>query len=241
MVKGAYVGFLDSDDLWKPTFVATMKGLLDRHPSAGLAFGGYLCIDAEDRLMGERPNGLPAEPREGVLVRPFLQVLNYVPLGTPCVLVRRGVLDEVGRFDTALHVGEDWDLWYRIAKRYDFAYTLEGLTMCREHPANMPKANAGAIADKIKLILKHLPDVEDAGARQEQVRRVRGEMVLLQEQLLREGKESNGMSELLEHELRPRTMRYWMGAVMRRGPGWVGRSYARVVRAVGTWQRGDTK
>jgi glycosyltransferase involved in cell wall biosynthesis len=237
LAKGAYVACLDSDDLWRPAFISTMKRLLDEYPTAGLAFGGYLCIDPDDRLIGERPTGLPPEPRQGLLPKPFLRVLDYVPLGTPCVLMRRAALDDVGHFDVSLHIGEDWDLWYRLAKRYDFAYVLDGLTCCRDHPQNMPKANAGAIADKIRLILKHLPDVHDKSARAEQVRRLRLEMILLQEQLLRERREANGLAPLLEHELAPRTARFRIGALMRRQPKWIGEAYAKLVRTMGKLTR----
>jgi glycosyltransferase involved in cell wall biosynthesis len=237
--NGAYVACLDSDDFWKPDFLSTTHRLLQSYPSAGLAFGGYLCVDVDEKLLGERPTGLPASPGEGLLKEPFPRIMDYMPTGTPCILMRRSALDAVGGFDTDFHIGEDWDLWYRIAKQFDFAYCLTGLTCCRDHPNNMPKYNAGAIADKVKLILKHLPDVRDPAAKHEQVRRLRAEMVLLQEQLLRECKEANGYTTLLRHELAPQSMRYRLGAVMRRQPKWVGRAYANLVRKMGTWHRGQ--
>jgi glycosyltransferase involved in cell wall biosynthesis len=234
---GTYIGCLDSDDMWKPSFLSTMIRLLERHPTAGLAFGGYLCIDEDDRLIGQRPSGLPPEPHEGLLPTPFLGVLDYVPFGTPCVMIRRSVIDDVGPFDTAFHVGEDWDMWYRIAKRHDYAYTLEGLTLCRDHTQNMPKQSAAAIADKVRLILKHLPDVLDPAARAQQVRRLRAEMVLLQEQVLRERRQANGLTTLLDHELAPRSMRFKIGSLMLRQPRWLGSAYAKLVRAVGSLTR----
>lgn len=235
--KGEFIACLDSDDLWKPRFLEEMLRLLRAYPTAGMAFGGYLCIDSDEKLIGERPTGLPSEPREGLIERPFPRVMDYMPTGTPCIMMRREALARVGHFDENFHIGEDWDLWYRIGKAYDYAYTLEGLTCCREHPNNMPKYDSGAIADKIKLILKHLPDVTEAGAREEQLRRLRAEMVLLQEQLLRERKAANGYTSLLEHELAPHTMRFRLGGVMRRQPKWVGRAYAQLVRRLGVWQR----
>ncbi len=235
--KGDYIACLDSDDLWKPTFLTTMRRLLDAHPAAGMAFGGYLCIDTDEVMLGERPTGLPPQPNEGVLQSPFPGIMDYMPTGTPCVMMRRAVLDDVGLFDPDFHVGEDWDLWYRISKKYDFAYCLTGLTCCRDHPNNMPKYDASAIADKAKLILKHLPDVHDPAMRDEQIWRLRSELVLLQEQLLRERREANGYTPLLEHDLAPDSMRYRIGSVMRRQPKWMGGAYARIVRMMGSLQR----
>lgn len=238
LAKGRYIACLDSDDLWKPVFLSTMFRLLNTFPTAGMAFGGYLCIDTEDRLTGERPTGLPPEPREALLQHPFPGVMDYMPTGTPCIMMRRSVIEDVGHFDVNLHIGEDWDLWYRIGKKYDFAYSLEGLTCCRDHPQNMVKDNSSAIADKAKLILKHLPDVREDAARAEQIRRLRGELELLQEQLLRERKQVNGMAPLLQHELAPSSFRFKVGGVMRRQPRWIGSTYAKMVRMVGSLQRG---
>src|SRR5690348_1229141 len=38
MSSGSYVCFLDSDDTWRPTFLATLLQLLKDHPTAALAF-----------------------------------------------------------------------------------------------------------------------------------------------------------------------------------------------------------
>ena len=164
--------------------------------------------------------------------------MDYMPTGTSCIMMRRSVIQEVGDFDCGLHIGEDWDLWYRIGKKHDFAYTVEGLTCEREHAQNMDKGDSGAIADKARLILKHLPDVQDPAARDEQVRRLRFELELLQEQLLREKKQANGLLPLLQHELAPRSLRFKVGAMMRQRPQWMGSAYAKLVRAIGSFQRG---
>jgi glycosyltransferase involved in cell wall biosynthesis len=237
LAQGKYIACLDSDDMWKPAFLSTMLRLLDTYPTAGLAFGGYLCIDPDDRLTGERPTGLPPEPREALLRHPFPGIMDYMPTGTPCIMMRRVAIDEVGQFDFNLHIGEDWDLWYRIGKKFDFAYCLEGLTLCRDHPQNMEKGDSGALADKVKLILKHLPDIHDPAARDEQVRRLRCEMELLQEQLLRERTGANGIAHLLQHDLAPRSLRFKVGSVISRQPRWIGSAYAKVVRWLGGMQR----
>lgn len=235
---GEFVCFLDSDDLWAPTIVSTLHRLLQTHPSAGLAFSAYTCIGPDDEVLGLRPTRLPPEPREGLLSKPFARLMDHMPTNTTCVMVRKAVLDELGVFDTGLYIGEDWDLWYRIAKRYDAAYTLDAsLARCRDHPQNMPKHDARGIADRVQLILKHLPDVTDPADHAEQVRRVRADLVLLQEQVMREGRDVNGYRQLLEHELAPGTFRYKVGALVRRQPKWIRTAYAKVVRALGQLQR----
>jgi glycosyltransferase involved in cell wall biosynthesis len=235
--RGSLLSFLDSDDFWKPEFVSTLHRLLSSHPSAGLAFGGYLAVDRNERLIKQRDTGLPPQPEEGLMPRPFEAILRHMPMGTPCVMVRRSVIDDVGSFDVSFRLGEDWDLWYRIARKYDFVYSQRGLTCCREHPNNTPKFTAAALADQVRLIHKHLPDVAGRETRSVLVRRLRRCTTLFQEQLLREGLAANGNQDLLQHPLAPRTLRFFLGRMVGRQPIWVGRAYARLVRALGTIRR----
>ena len=58
LARGKYIACLDSDDMWKPNFASTMVRLLEKYPTAGMVFGGYLCIDSDDKLTGDRPTGL---------------------------------------------------------------------------------------------------------------------------------------------------------------------------------------
>jgi glycosyltransferase involved in cell wall biosynthesis len=235
---GSCIAFLDSDDLWMPTTVSTLHRLLIEHPSAGMTFCALTCIDIDDRFIGYRPTRLPPEPHEGLLAKPFEQFLTYVPTNTTCIMIRRSVLTDVGVFDTTLHIGEDWDLWYRITQKYDAAYTLDAsLAKSRDHPGNMPKQDARAIGDRICLMLKHLPHVQSPSVRTEQIGRIQRDIVLLQEQIMREGHHTNGYAKLLEHEFAPASLRYRVGSVMRRQPKWVGAIYARIVRTLGGVQR----
>jgi glycosyltransferase involved in cell wall biosynthesis len=235
---GNCIAFLDSDDLWMPTAVSTLRRLLSEHPSAGMAFCALTCIDVDDRFIGYRPTRLAPEPREGLLIKPFERFLTYVPTNTSCIMVRRSVLTDVGFFDTTLHIGEDWDLWYRITQKYDAAYTLDAsLAKSRDHPGNMPKQDARAIGDRICLMLKHLPQVQNQSVRTEQVGRIQRDIVLLQEQIMRERHHANGYAKLLEHPYAPASFRYRVGSMMRRQPKWIGTIYARIIRALGSLQR----
>jgi len=238
--QGSLICFLDSDDMWKPAFVATLAMLMDRYPGAGLAFGGYLYMDKQERVLGCRATRLAPQPVQGLLRRPFESIIQYMPFGTPCVMVRRAVLDQVGIFDTDFLIGEDWDLWFRISRAFDFAYTQEGLSCCRQHPRKMVKDNSRALADRAKLDLKYLPAVVSPPVRDCLRRRIRKEILLLREQLLREGLDIGDFRSLLEHELAPRTIRARSGAFMSRRPPWMGRSYAILIRTLGNLWRGVT-
>jgi glycosyltransferase involved in cell wall biosynthesis len=240
IANGSLYAFLDSDDLWRPEFVESLVKLLEQHPSAALAFSGISIIDGDDEVWKTRDIGLEGDAETGLLPRPFEQIIQYMPLQTSGVMLRKCVIDELGTFDTDLFVGEDWDLWYRIAKKYDYAYTRRELACNRYHPRNLPKYDCVALSAGVKLNLRHLPDVKDPEARQDVLERIQRQFTLLQEEMLREGKMGNGYSMLLEHELVPRTPRFALGSMLADAPQWVGRSYAWMVRTLGQMRRGVT-
>jgi glycosyltransferase involved in cell wall biosynthesis len=127
LASGAWVAFLDDDDLWAPHH---LRGLLGAAGDADLVCAGCAVIDLEARLIGIRE----APPLDG-LIR-ALHSDNVIP--TPSgVLVRADVVRAAGGFDPALSVNADWDLWLRIARDGRVARTdalTVGYTM---HPGNM--------------------------------------------------------------------------------------------------------
>lgn len=237
LAHGELIAFLDSDDAWRPQFCSTLVRLLRQHPTAGLAFCGIVCIDYCDHVWKHRDIGMHQMPQEGLLPRPFEQIMRYMPMQTSGVMVRRSVIDDVGDFDLELPVVEDWDLWYRVAKRYDFAYTQRGLACNRSHPQNLPKYDTVALNSSLKMNLKHLPDVLDPETRQLLEERIQRQFTLLREELLRQGKETNGHSQLLRHELAPRSGRFELASMIAEGPKWVGQGYGWLVRMLGEVRR----
>jgi len=238
LARGSLLAFLDSDDLWRPAFVGALVKLLARYPSAGLGFCGILVIDDEDRVWKVRECGMNGLPCQGLLKKPFEAILRYMPMQTSGVMVRKSVIDDVGEFDLDLPVVEDWDLWYRIARKYDFAYTLDGLACNRSHPDNLPKFDAVALNSSLRMNLKHLGDVKCDETRQLLLERIERQFILLQEELLREGKAGNGHSHLLTHELAPQNPRFELGMMLTGAPAWLGQSYGRLVRMLGELKRG---
>ena len=69
LARGSLFAFLDSDDLWLPTFLETVVRLLDQHRECGMGFSGILGIDDNDVVFAERKMYLEdVEPilREGM-------------------------------------------------------------------------------------------------------------------------------------------------------------------------------
>jgi len=132
--RAAYIALLDADDLLKPHKLSSALAALDQHPRAGIAFGDYERIDATGRVLAPatltgypKLQSLPAcrwrDVWRSISQREFARGLLYENfIGTSGVVLRRGVLQQVGLFDESLNYSEDRDLWCRLAHTCDALY-----------------------------------------------------------------------------------------------------------------------
>ncbi len=118
LAKGKYICFLDSDDLWQPKKLSRQAAFMEAHPQFPL------CSTDEIWL------------RKGVRVNPCKQHRKYsgwifercLPLciiSPSSAMLRREFLIQIGGFDRALPVCEDYDLWLRISKDYPIQFIPE--------------------------------------------------------------------------------------------------------------------
>ena len=109
--RGRIVAFLDSDDRWLPDHLAVVVGVLDRLPEA------VLVTTAPWRVIGGSN-----EPEQAWLQAPLPLQLFTNTVGSPsAVAVRRDAVLAVGGFDERLLVGEDGELFTRLAAHGGFA------------------------------------------------------------------------------------------------------------------------
>lgn len=119
---GEYLCFLDADDWWEPTFLERMNAFVDEYPDARLYATNYHYIK----------NGRPID-RLHVPTGYFNYCKVYsmnlsMPVWTGAVCIPRTVFDEFGGFKPHLKLGEDFDLWIRIALKYKVAFLNERLS-----------------------------------------------------------------------------------------------------------------
>ncbi len=199
--QGSLVAFLDSDDLWHAGFVETLAALLERHSVCGAAFTGITTIDEDGHVTGVRDQGILGDTPEGELATPIDLLAIRFPFVTLATMARRTVLDDVGPFDESLALWSDADLWYRVAKKYDFAYTRTPLTSHRTHSGNITsgrlRGDATWLYYQLRVNLRHLPDVRDVEARKIFVAKIQHAQLMLQEQLLREGRREPELETVL--------------------------------------------
>lgn len=78
------------------------------------------------------------------------------------VMVRKECFNRIGLFDENLPAGQDWDMWIRLAKHYQFDYINEPLVFGRFHEKRI-STNPCAKMQGAKLMFKKFsPDLKTA-------------------------------------------------------------------------------
>jgi glycosyltransferase involved in cell wall biosynthesis len=150
--RGDFVAFLDADDLWLPRKLERQLEVFDRHPSVRLVYAGVFHVDCEGRVLQE------IQPRHrGTTVSQLLLDNVVIGSGTTAV-VPRECLKELGGFDECFSVCEDWELWLRIARRYELDYVDAPLAKYRLHAGNAHKNQERMKAGRLALLDKFFAD-----------------------------------------------------------------------------------
>ena len=127
--KGDYICFLDADDWWQPTFLEDMSQLITDFPEAGIYGTGYIIINERKHKTGVANIGVEQSFEKGYInyCRVYAKTL-CMPLTSITVAIPRSVFMEMDGFKSNLKLGEDFDLWIRIALKYKVAYLNEPLS-----------------------------------------------------------------------------------------------------------------
>ena len=129
---GDYIVILHSDDFLLPTFASTLAPHLDRHPSIGLVIGERHNVDEEGNLENQTPF------YDCDCIVPGLEQARISMMATfpPChVLVRKSVLDKIGRIDERHTVYLDGLLWFKCSiAGGEVGYVREVVCAYRAHP-----------------------------------------------------------------------------------------------------------
>ena len=127
---GCFIAFLDADDLWMPEKLDAQMKLFHSKPDLAVVYSGRRIINPEGVTISTTKRPLF---RGMVLDRIFRN--NFVCFSSS--VVRRDVFDNVGLFDEECRHASDYELWLRVALRYEFDYVDKPLVIYRTGHANL--------------------------------------------------------------------------------------------------------
>ncbi len=151
--RGEFVFIFDADDIMLPGKLRESVALMTTRSETGILFTNFQSIDSRGAVVlssflhdYETLHKLPKQSisENGFLVTgdellAGLSRANFI--GTSSVVLRKRILQSIGAFDESLTYGEDFDLWVRIASRYDGIFLDKPLHQYRVHGASLSVSN----------------------------------------------------------------------------------------------------
>ncbi len=141
--QGEFVAPLDADDVWHPDKLKKqVECILAADSSVGVVYTGSAFIN-EDGFIGKSVN-----PRhEGIVLQELIYGNILINASSP--LIRRACLDEVGYYNCFYKEQnaqgcEDWDLYLRLAEKYEFLFVSGCLVGYRQV--------RGSMSSKVKVM-----------------------------------------------------------------------------------------
>lgn len=129
MAQGEYIAFLDSDDEWMPEKSGKQVKAFEKSDSrVGVIYTRSIAVGQS----GEAVTGDEAPKHRGYIFRKLL-ISNRIRGGGSNVMVRRECFEKVGGSDGALPSCQDWDMWIRLSKHYEFDFVPQELVKYFDH------------------------------------------------------------------------------------------------------------
>jgi glycosyltransferase involved in cell wall biosynthesis len=128
--RGQYIARQDAGDVSEPGRLRAQLELMRRYPQAVFCSCWARMVAAGgDLLYLSKGSGVSTEPR-WVLDREAEHGMIDGPSVHPTVMMLRSAYEQAGGYRAEFRVGQDWDLWYRLAETGPFVMLSAPLYTC---------------------------------------------------------------------------------------------------------------
>lgn len=156
VANGEFVLFMDADDIVLPSLLYDEYENLRQMESImqselALCHSAYAYINELGNEIGDVVRWKQLFPEETL---GYQFVRNNI-ITSSGVLIKREILLEMGRFNSAIKCSEDYELWLRIASKYGFAYIDKPLVKVRRHANNSSKSLARMLKAEQEILKRY--------------------------------------------------------------------------------------
>jgi glycosyltransferase involved in cell wall biosynthesis len=164
--KGEFILFANCDDSCEPEMLEKLVESMHDNHTAGVAYCRSEMIDEDGNLLGDdflgREDRFKSKCFHDVLITKkemtFFLLHSCVIPNLSAALIRKDCYLDSGGMTNFYKVCADWDLFFRIAKKFDVAYLAKPLNKFRQHKTTIRSStkNRDMYAEFFKLLLSQL-------------------------------------------------------------------------------------
>lgn len=117
--RNEWIAFLDGDDTWDPIYLEEMNQFIIDFPNAsvyGCAFDNIIYGNSSCRNF-YLPNNF-----KGIVSNYFEHAKNNILFFSSAIIISKSSFSKINGFDERIYLGEDVDLWIRLAYNYKVAF-----------------------------------------------------------------------------------------------------------------------
>ncbi len=118
IAEGKYIAFQDSDDFWRTEKLQKQVDFLEKNPEYPFVFCKIIGKEEPYTLIPPENSFDTEEYEHGFL--DILLISNKI--GTPSMMMKKSLFEELGGFNSKLRTMEDWDLALRAADSHPIGY-----------------------------------------------------------------------------------------------------------------------
>lgn len=144
--RGEWIAFIDADDIWLPGKIAAQFDQLAGVPDCRMSYTAWHVWPSQhpDPTAAELMafSALATDPAnwQGASGWIYPELLLDCEVWTSTVLAHRSLFEEAGLFDAGLKIGEDYDLWLRIARVTQILRVARPYALYRVHPDSITRS-----------------------------------------------------------------------------------------------------
>jgi glycosyltransferase involved in cell wall biosynthesis len=124
LAQNDYIAFLDADDQWLPLFLDEVARLIVKFPKAQFFGTRYQIVESENNFLDAKIMLDNINPK-GVILDNYFNIASKgdLPFTMSSMVIELALFNEIGGFPLNEPIGEDQDLFCRVALNASIAYS----------------------------------------------------------------------------------------------------------------------